>query len=310
MKKISYFIFIAILFSCSSNKKMTTNNNEAQKPPSVVWGLPFDKQGHRGCRGLMPENTIPAMVNALGMGVTTLEMDISISKDKKVFLSHEPFFNHEITTKPDGSFIEEKDEKNYNMYLMSYDSIKKYDVGMKPHPRFTQQQQMKVSKPLLADVFASIKQEMMTRRRPYPFFNIETKTQPATDNIYHPAPAEFIELLMKVIKENGMEDFIIIQSFDFRTLQYLHKNYPTIKTAMLIEDYDKRSLEEQIKDLGFSPTIYSPAFVLVNDALIKKCHQQNIQVIPWTVNDKAKMAELKALGVDGIISDYPNLFNE
>jgi glycerophosphoryl diester phosphodiesterase len=196
------------------------------------------------------------------------------------------------------------------MYLMNYDSIKKYDVGMKPHPRFAQQQKMKISKPLLTDVFAAIKQEMMTRKRPYPFFNIETKTQPATDNIYHPAPAEFVELLMKVIKENAMEDFVIIQSFDFRTLQYLHIHYPTIKTAMLIEDYDKRTFEEQIKDLGYSPTIYSPAFVLVNDALIKKCHQQNIQVIPWTVNDKAKMAELKALGVDGIISDYPNLFNE
>jgi glycerophosphoryl diester phosphodiesterase len=285
---------------------MTTNINAVQKPQSIL----FDKQGHRGHRGLMPENTIPAMVNALGLNVTTLEMDICISKDKKVFLSHEPFFNHEITTKPDGNFIEEKDEKNYNMYLMNYDSIKKYDVGMKSHPRFAQQQKMKAIKPLLADVFPAINQEMMTRRRAYPFFNIETKTQPATDNIFHPAPAEFVELLMKVIKENEMEDFVIIQSFDFRTLQYLHIHYPTIKTAMLIEDYDKRTFEEQIKDLGFSPTIYSPAFVLVNDALIKKCHQQNIQVIPWTVNDKAKMAELKALGVDGIISDYPNLFNE
>ncbi len=300
-------ITIAFLFSCVSNKKMTTNINESKKPSTEILRH-FDKQGHRGCRGLLPENSIPAMINALNLGVTTLEMDISISKDKKCFLSHEPFFNHEITTKPDGSFIDEKDEKNYNMYLMSYDSIKKYDVGMKPHPRFAQQQKMKVVKPLLADVFAIIKQEMMTRKRPYPFFNIETKTQPATDNIYHPAPAEFVELLMKVIKENRMEDFVIIQSFDFRTLRYLRTNYPTIKTAMLIEDFDKRGLEEQIKDLGFSPTIYSPAYILVNGNLVKKCHLQHIQVIPWTVNDKTKIVELKALGVDGIISDYPNLF--
>ncbi len=313
MKKYLIFIVIAFLSSCSTTKK---NKNVPWYPSldsayaELKMKTNFDKQGHRGCRGLMPENTIPAMVNALNLGVTTLEMDISISKDKKVFLSHEPFFNHEITTKPDGSFIDEKDEKNYNMYLMNYVDIIKYDVGMKPHPRFAQQQKMKVVKPLLADVFAAIKQEMMTRKRPYPFFNIETKTQPATDNIYHPAPVEFVELLMKVIKENAMEDFVIIQSFDFRTLQYLHKNHPTIKTAMLIEDFDKRSLEEQLKDLGFSPAIYSPAFVLVNESLVKKCHQQNIQVIPWTVNDKAKMAELKTLGVDGIISDYPNLFNE
>ncbi len=309
MKKINILLVTMLLFSCSSNKKMTTNNNEVQKPLSGVWGLTFDKQGHRGCRGLMPENTIPAVVSALDMSVTTLEMDISISKDKKVFLSHEPFFNHEITTKSDGSFIEEKDEKDYNMYLMNYDSIKKYDVGMKPHPRFAQQQKIKAVKPLLADVFATIKQEMLTRKRPYPFFNIETKTLPPTDNIYHPAPAEFVELLMKVIKENAMEDFVTIQSFDFRTLQYLHKNYPSIKTAMLVEATDKNSFRKQLNDLGFSPTIYSPEQSLVNLNLIKECHERNIKVIPWTVNDKAKMAELKEMGVDGIISDYPNLFN-
>ncbi len=309
MKKLSFIVFITFLFSCSSNKKMSTNNNAAQKPSSRITEV-FDKQGHRGCRGLMPENTIPAMVNALGMGVTTLEMDISISKDKKVFLSHEPFFNHEITTRPDGSFIEEKDEKNYNMYLMNYSDIIKYDVGMKPHPRFAQQQKMKAVKPLLADLFATIKQEMMTRRRPYPFFNIETKTLPATDNIYHPAPAEFVELLMKVIKENQMEDFVIIQSFDRRTLQYLHKQYPTIKTALLIEATDKNSFRKQLNDLGFYPTIYSPEQTLVNPNLVNECHERKIQIIPWTVNDKTKMAALKALGVDGIISDYPNLFNE
>jgi glycerophosphoryl diester phosphodiesterase len=307
MKYFSIFLALSILLSCSSPKKNTAMNSELQKPPSGGLGV-FDKQGHRGCRGLMPENTVAAMIYALGIGVTTLEMDISISKDKKVFLSHEPFFNHEITTKPDVSFIEEKEEKNYNMYLMDYDSIIKYDVGIKPHPRFAQQQKIKAVKPLLADVFDAVKQDMMTRRRPFPFYNIETKTMPATDNIYHPPPAEFVELLMKVITEKQMEDFVIIQSFDFRTLQYLHQHYPAIKTAMLIEDFDKRTLEEQLKALGFTPTIYSPAYILVNEALLKKCHQQNIKVIPWTVNDKKEIERLKAMGVDGIISDYPDYF--
>ena len=306
-----FFLFLAtvIFIACSSSKKNTAMNSVLQKSPSGDLGA-FDTQGHRGCRGLMPENTIPAMLNALGLGVTTLEMDICFSKDKKAFLSHEPFFNHEITTKPDGSFIEEKDEKKYNMFTMDYDSIIKYDVGMKPHPRFPQQQKMKAVKPLLADVFDAVKKDMMTRRRPFPYFNIETKTMPATDNIYHPAPAEFVELLMAVIKEKQLEDFVTIQSFDFRTLQYLHQHYPAIKTVMLIEDFDKRTLEEQIKALGFTPTTYSPAYVLINEDVIKKCHQQNIKVIPWTVNDKKEIERLKALGVDGIISDYPNLFNE
>jgi len=115
---------------------------------------------------------------------------------------------------------------------------------------------------------------------------------------------------MAVIKEKGIEEQVIVQSFDFRTLQYLHQQYPAIKTAMLIEDADKRTLEQQVKALGFNPTIYSPAFELVDEKLIKKCHAKNIKIIPWTVNDKMKIEELKKMGVDGIITDYPNLFNE
>jgi glycerophosphoryl diester phosphodiesterase len=308
MKYYSIFLTVYILLACSSSKNNKAMNSQLQKPPLGGLGA-FDKQGHRGCRGLMPENTIPAMLKALDLGVTTLEMDISFSHDKKALLSHEPFFNHEITAKPDGSFIDEKEEKNYNLYKMSYDSIVKYDVGIKPHPRFPQQQKIKAVKPLLTDVFDTVKNYTLISKKALPYFNIETKTLPVSDNLYHPAPDEFVELLMKVIKENNMEAYVIIQSFDFRTLQYLHQHYPNIKTAMLIEDFDKRTLEEQLTALGFTPTIYSPAYILVNKDFIKKCHQQNIKVIPWTVNDKNEITRLKALGVDGIISDYPNLLN-
>ena len=286
-------------------------NNERQNPPLGGGGAgAFDKQGHRGCRGLMPENTVPAMINAIGLGVTTLEMDVVISKDKKVLLSHEAFFNHEITTKPDGSFIAEKDEQTYNIYQMNYGDIIKYDVGLKPHPRFAEQQKMKAVKPLLSDVFKAVKEYMMTARRPFPLYNIETKCLPATDNKYHPAPAEFVELLMKEIKENQMEDYVIVQSFDFRILQYLHQHYPKIKTAMLIEANSKSSFRKQIKDIGFTPTIYSPEAALVTPELIKDCHDLNMKIIPWTINDKKKIEELKKMGVDGIITDYPNLFNK
>lgn len=301
MKRI-LFLLLPFFMSCSNSKKLPDT------PLGDRGVVDFDKQGHRGCRGLMPENTIPAMMNAIGYGVTTLEMDICITRDKKVILSHEPFFSHEITTKPDGNFIKAKDELGFNIYKMNYDEVKAYDVGMKPHPRFPKQEKMKVYKPLLSDVIDAVNTDMMTRRRPFPLYNIETKTMPATDNIYHPAPAEFVELLMAVIKEKRIEEITTIQSFDFRTLQYLHKHYPKMKKAMLIENTDKRSLDEQIKALGFTPAICSPAYQLVNAELIKKCHEKNIKIIPWTVNDKAKIEELKKMGVDGIITDYPDLF--
>lgn len=272
--------------------------------------LNFDKQGHRGCRGLMPENTIGAMETALGLGVTTLEMDVVITKDKKVVLSHDQWFSEEITTKPDGTYISPGEERKFNIYWMTYEDVKTFDVGMKPHPRFPRQQKIKAVKPLLADVIDSVNESMKTRRRPFPYYNIETKSDPEFDGVFHPKPDEFVELLMGVIKEKGIEDHVIIQSFDFRTLQYLHLHYPAIKTAMLIEDFDKRSLDEQVKALGFIPTIYSPAQELVNEKLVKNCHKQNMKVIPWTVNDKLSIDKLKQMGVDGIISDYPNLFNE
>ena len=307
--KIYFSVTLLLLFvflSCSSPKKNIAMNS---KPPAVETPQVFDREGHRGCRGLMPENTIPAMLHALDLGVTTLEMDICFSKDKKAILSHEPFFNHEITTKPDGGFIEEKDEKNYNMFTMDYDSIIKYDVGMKPHPRFPQQEKLKAVKPLLADLFDAVKQYMKTAKRPFPYFNIETKTTASTDNIYHPGPAAFVELLMNVIKEKGMEQYVIIQSFDYRTLKIVHEKYPAIQTALLIEENEPASIQENLDALGFMPSILSPHYALVTKELVDVWHSHHKKIIPWTVNDKKEIDRLKVLGVDGIISDYPNLFD-
>ena len=275
----------------------------------VTMNLPlFDTEAHRGGRGLMPENTVPAMLHALTLQVSTLEMDAVITSDKQVILSHEPFFNHDITTRPDGSFIDEKEEKKFNIFGMTYAETQQYDVGLKPHPRFPQQQKIKATKPLLSLVIDSVEAFASANHIKLPLYNIETKTNPLTDNIYHPAPEEFVQLLMQVITQKKIGERVIIQSFDPRTLQIIHRDHPTIKTALLIEDYDKRTVEEQITALGFVPTIYSPANQLVNEALLQVCHRKNMKVIPWTVNDKAAIDRLHKMGVDGIISDYPNLF--
>lgn len=305
MRVLSLSVFLLILFSCANTKKM----DESAGKSAYVQGE-FDKQGHRGCRGLMPENTIPAMIKAIDLGVTTLEMDVVITKDKKVILSHEPWFGQEITTKPDGTFMGDREERKFNIYWMTHADTKTFDVGKKPHTRFPDQEKMAVTKPLLSEVFDAVKETMMTRRRPFPFYNIETKTDPSFDGVFHPAPGEFVELLMGVIKEHGQEEQVIIQSFDFRTLQYLHEHYPHIKTAMLIEFNDPRSMKEHVEALGFTPTIYSPEHSRVDDRLVKDAHKRNMKVIPWTVNTKERIQELKNLKVDGIISDFPNLFNE
>lgn len=291
-------MFILLIGSCTT--KLMQNN--------ITKIEPFDYQGHRGCRGLMPENTIPAMLHALELDVTTLELDVVITKDKQVVVSHEPFFNHDITTKHNGEAVTGAEEKGLNIFQMTYEQVKTYDVGLKPHPRFPQQKKIAAVKPLLRDLFDSVSVYMQSHNRPQPFFNIETKCLPIGDGIYHPKPDEFVELLMAVIKEKKLEEWVIIQSFDFRTLQYLHQHYPHIKTAMLVEGDDQRAIEKQIEALGFVPTIYSPHYSLVNKELISYCHQRKIKVIPWTVNTKEEITQLKNMGVDGVISDYPDLF--
>src|SRR6478735_6543206 len=189
---IKYFFVICIpviIFLSCNTTKITQPIIKSQ----------FDKQGHRGCRGLMPENTIPAMLKAIDLGVTTLEMDIVFTKDSVAILSHEPFFNHEITTTPTGKFIDEKEEKKFNIYQMNFEETQQYDVGLKPNPRFASQQKIKTTKPALTVLIDSVENYLTSKHLNKVFYNIETKTNPATDNIYHPAPAEFVEQLMAII---------------------------------------------------------------------------------------------------------------
>lgn len=296
------FLILSITFLLSIS--MTVLAQTSSKPNL------FDKQGHRGCRGLYPENSIPGFIKAIDLGVTTLEMDVVITKDNQVVLSHEPFFNHEITTLPNGETILESDERAFNIYKMPYLEVMKYDVGSKVHPRFPQQQKIKVHKPLLSEVINSVEVYATKNHKQALFYNIETKIQPQTDGLFHPEPKEFVDLLMAVILQKNIQDRVIIQSFDIRSLQYLHQKYPTIKTALLVESFDKKSFEKQIEELGFSPTIYSPAQELVDLNLVQECKSKNIKLIPWTVNDLETIQKLVTMGVDGIISDYPNLYSQ
>ena len=257
MKKYNPFYFVSIilfLISCNSSKIIKSEEDTFRKSITAS----FDFQGHRGCRGLMPENTIPAMFKAIDLGVTTLEMDVVFTKDNIAILSHEPFFNHEISTKPDGSSVEESEEKSLNIYKMTFAQTQKYDVGIKAHNRFPKQQKMSVTKPSLSTLIDSVENFIIVTNRSKIFYNIETKTKPETDKLFHPTPAAFVDMLMKIIKQKKIEDRVTIQSFDRRTLQYLHKKYPLIKTALLIEATDKNSFRKQLKDLGFTPTVYSP----------------------------------------------------
>jgi glycerophosphoryl diester phosphodiesterase len=263
----------------------------------------FDTEAHRGGRGLMPENSIPAMLNGVKTGVHTLELDTHITGDGKVVVSHDGVMTAAIMQKPDGTNLTKAEEKEYVLYKMKYDDIKQFIEGVKPYPAFPQQQKVKTYKPLLADLIDSVETYVKVHHLKPVYYNIETKSKPGDDNIQNPAPAEFVKTLMAVINQKHITDRVIIQSFDPRTLQVLHQQMPQIKTAFLISlgDYDNA-----IKQLGFTPTIISPEQKIVTTDMVVAAHKNNVLVIPWTVNDETVMKTLADMKVDGLISDYPD----
>jgi glycerophosphoryl diester phosphodiesterase len=268
----------------------------------------FDLEGHRGARGLMPENTVPAMLRALELGVTTLEMDTHITRDKRVILSHDPFINPEHDLLPDGSEIPPSHKRKYVLYQLDYDSIKTFDAGSKFYDKFPQQEKFKTHKPLLSELIDSVQSYLREHRLPQVYYNIETKTKPSGDGKRHPEPEEFVDLLMGVIEEKGIAEWVIIQSFDVRTLQVLRQKHPQVRTSLLVENL--RGLDHNLNKLGFIPEVYSPYYKLVTPKLLERCHELGMKAVPWTVNELEEMRRLKRMGVDGLISDYPNLFKE
>jgi glycerophosphoryl diester phosphodiesterase len=268
----------------------------------------MDLEAHRGGRGLMPENTIEAMISALDMGVTTLEMDLGISKDGLVVVSHDSYLSSDFMLKPDGSLIRKDEEKSLLLYGMDYQLIKSFDAGTKPHPQFPQQKKFKTYRPLFTELIDSVELYIKAHHLKPVRYNVEIKSSPDGDGTAHPAPELFVKKVMEIVKAKGIAKRLIIQSFDLRPLQVLHKEYPKQHLSFLVAN--KNTYAENIKNLGFTPNAFSPYYLMVTKEMVDAAHQQNVTVIPWTVNTIADIKKMEGLGVDGIISDYPNLLIE
>lgn len=274
--------------------------------PSRLRPLPaFDFEGHRGARGLLPENILPSFLKALEFGATTLEMDVVITKDHQVVLSHEPYLSSEICSKPDGTPISPNEEKASNIYLMTFAELSRYDCGKRGHARFPQQQAQSATKPRLSDVIQSVETFCQERGLPPVFYNIETKCTREGDGVFHPYPDEFARLVYEEVNRNRVLDRTIFQSFDERTLESLHTLDSDLYFCLLVENTD--GLEKNLARLSFQPQIYSPHYKLATPELLREVRRRGMKLIVWTVNTLAEMNQLKAMGVDGIITDYPNL---
>lgn len=286
----------------------------------------FDLQGHRGARGLAPENTLPAFATALAIGVTTLELDTAITRDGVIVVSHDPFLNPDITRGPDGAFLKEKGPA---IHALTYAEVQRFDVGrVNPDSRYAsglpEQKPVDGTRlPRLPEVFA------LTRRAGHHDirFNIETKISPlAPDETL--APEDFTNRLLAVIYAEGMAGHVTLQSFDWRTLQHSQRVAPAIPTVYLTaqqpwldnigagkadgspwtagfraRDYGN-SVPQMVRAAGGA--IWSPYFGDVSQENIDEAHRLGVAVVVWTVNKPEDIARMLELKVDGIISDRPD----
>ncbi len=255
----------------------------------------FDWQGHRGARGLFPENTIEGMKVAATYPISTLELDVVISKDQQVVVSHEPWINPEIC----------HTDKMVNIYELSYEQIKEYDCGSKVHPRFPTQKKVKVSKPLLTDLIRTMESEFKKTGKKLNY-SIEIKSSVESEkNGFQPQHKTFAELVVQTLSALLPVERYTLQSFDWRVLKHLHQAHPTQRLVALREEaYHPQVLE---KELGFFPEVFSPDWVLLKTEHVDYFHSKKVKVIPWTVNTAEEMKMMLGLRVDGIITDYPDL---
>lgn len=263
-----------------------------------------DLQGHRGARGLLPENSLPGFRRALELGVTTLELDTGVSADSLVVVSHDPWMHPAICLTPEGARIPEAEEHDHALFQMPYAEIARYDCGSIGNPRFPEQQPTAVAKPLLDSMLVDAERYAAALGLPPVRYNIEIKSKPEHDGVYHPSVDVFARLFVDVLARNGVLERTTIQSFDPRALAAVHALDPTATLSLLVSNDD--GLEANLDRLPFTPDVYSPNYRLVDAALVAAAHARGMQVVPWTVNDVDAMRRLVALGVDGLITDYPD----
>ncbi len=287
----------------------------------------FDIEAHRGGRALRPENTLQSFANALSMGVDTLELDMGVTKDGVVVVSHERGLNPDLARAPDGHYL----DKGIPYVKLTLAEVKKYDVGqIRPGSdyaaRFPEQVAIPGTRiPTLAEVFELVRRS----KDPHVRLNIETKIDP-THPDESPDPQRFVSTVLEVLRREHFTDRVMIESFDWRTLQLLQKQAPEIPTVYLTQveqpeenlyldkaspwtaGFDPvkygRSVPQAVKAAG--GRIWSPLYTDIDQKSVNEAHSLGLTVVAWTVNDPEAMGRLIDMGVDGVISDRPDILRQ
>ncbi|HEY4637986.1 MAG TPA: glycerophosphodiester phosphodiesterase, partial [Burkholderiales bacterium] len=261
----------------------------------------FDLQGHRGARGTAPENTLPGFAAALAVGVATLELDAGVTRDGVVVIHHDRRLNPDIARGPDGRWIEAPGPL---LRELDFKALRRYDVGrLRPGSeyaaRFPEQAPADGARiPRLAELFALVRKAGNDEVR----FNIETKISPAAPAETLP-PEAFARALVGEIRKAGVAARTTVQSFDWRTLHAVERAAPEIATVYLTGRRRGGSQPQAVHAAG--GTVWSPHYEELDTAALIEARALGLKVVPWTVNEPGFIERFLDLGVDGMISDYP-----
>ncbi len=264
----------------------------------------FEIQAHRGARSFFPENTIQAFCKAADLGVRVVELDLVVSKDHQIVVSHDPWLSGPHCSDPYGNPLS-TENRQQRLYDMAYRDIARYDCGL-PHPSFPLQQRIASCKPLLSTVFTGVDASMaLAGMKGRMIYNLEIKSWPDKDGIFHPSPDRYAALVLRLVEASGLSDRVRIQSFDYRVVREAWKLNPQLCYGLLIEE--SKNLKQFRRMLGFLPQYVNPHVSHADRELADYLHAERILMIPWTVNSKEDMLAMKHNGADGIITDYPEL---
>lgn len=263
--------------------------------------------GHRGCRGLLPENTIPAFLHALQLGVDVLELDVVISHDQQVVVSHEPWLAAHLGPGPAGERIDPRQEQAYNLYQMPYPLIRRCVVGEWPQPAFPRQQPLASYRPLLREVLVATEAACQVTGRPPVGYSVELKSSPAGDDLYHPQPLVFAELVLAELAAAGVLARTTLLSFDQRILRAARQLRPAQPVCLLSEEPTPPTV--LFEQLGFVPDVFGPDFRLLSAGVVQGLAMRypSLRVVPWTVNTLPDLHQAIAWQVAGITTDYPDV---
>jgi glycerophosphoryl diester phosphodiesterase len=263
---------------------------------NCVHGQIISYYGHRGCRGLLPENSIPAFQKALELGADGIELDVVVNKDKQLVVSHEPYFKKEFCSDSTGSSI--TDEGKYNTYHLTQNEIRKFDCGSKGNTGYPEQKALATTKPLLREVFEHVNLEGKT-------LLLEVKSETREYGISQPEPKEFAQLVYKEAQQLSREVKVYFMSFDPRILEELNALDSTIKAVYLTYSPLKNA-RKLLKEISIKPDVLGMFYPTISKrevAYLKKC---DISTFAWTVNEQEISQKLILKGVKGIITDYPD----